>query len=531
LVVVSGQANPGDARSAEIVGKMPNLAARLQSIAAPGTVTISDATRRVTRGQSTYRDLGAVPLRGFNRPVQAWVALQSRTVESRFRARLQGETSPFVGRKHELEILSGSWAKARVGDGQVVQVVGEPGIGKSRLTEAMEELIAKEPHVRIRWFCSPQHVDSSFYVVKDQLERAASIERSEPPAIRLDKLARLVNASDKTTLEIFASLFSIPLDQPYSIDALTPEKRKEVTMAALVAMFTRLVDTWPVLMVVEDVHWIDATSLELLQLIVQRIGQHRVLLLVTARPEFKMRWTNLPFVTVMSLERLDPDSAAELCAHVAADALSLEMLGQVVARSDGIPLFAEELTKTVVESLGADDDETSDNSPAIPYSLHDSLVARLDRLGKARHIANVGAVIGRRFDYGLLLAVSSRPESELLTALRLLTRSGLVNQSGTPPASTYLFKHALIRDAAYDSLLKSSRQELHGQIASVLLSKFPSCRKRARGVGFPPLRKRCDGEGNTPLGKGRSARRLTCGARGGNRSLRRCPGCPTKAAR
>lgn len=473
LVVVSGQANPGDARSAEIVGKMPNLAARLQSIADPGSVTISNATRRVTRGQFTYRDLGAVPLKGFSRPVQAWVALPARTVESRFRARLQGAASPLVGRKRELDMLAGSWAKARAGHGQVVQVVGEPGIGKSRLTEAIEERIAKDPHVRVRWFCSPQHVDSSFYVVKDQLERAAAIELTDPAPVRLNKLARLVNASDETTLEIFASLFSIPLDRPYAIDALTPEKRKEVTMAALAAMFGRLVDTWPVLMVVEDVHWIDATSLELLQLIVERTGQHRVLLLVTARPEFKQRWTNFPFVTAINLERLDPNSAAELCAHVAADALSPKMLRQVVARCDGIPLFAEELTKTVVESFGSDDDETSDNSPAIPSSLHDSLVARLDRLGTARYIANVGAVIGRRFDYGLLAAVAARPESELQAALRRLTRSGLVNQSGTPPASTYLFKHALIRDAAYDSLLRANRQELHGQIASVLLSKFP----------------------------------------------------------
>jgi class 3 adenylate cyclase/tetratricopeptide (TPR) repeat protein len=472
LVVVSGLASPGIAGSAEIVGKMPNLAARLQSLAAPGRVVISKATRNVTRGLFTYRDMGAKPLKGYTRPVQAWEVVRENAV-SRFHARLEEAASSFVGRQRERDLLAHKWTQARAGTGQVVQIMGEPGIGKSRLAEAMEEHIAGEPHVRTRWFCSSQHVDSAFYAVRQQLERAASIKRNDPASVKLDKLARVAGAPDPTTLEVLAALLAIPLDRPLSIDALTPQKRKELTMAALLALFRQLCGTVPVLMVVEDAHWIDATSLELLQLIVQRADQDRVLLLITARPEFKPRWTDLPFVSTMNVERLDPASAAELCAHVAADSLSPELLRQVVARCDGIPLFAEELTKTVVESLIGTDDETSDSAATIPYSLHDSLVARLDRLGTARHIANVGAVIGRRFNYDLLVAVLSRPESELRTALRRLTRSGLVNQSGTPPASSYLFKHALIRDAAYDSLLRADRQKLHGQIAAVLLSHFP----------------------------------------------------------
>jgi class 3 adenylate cyclase/tetratricopeptide (TPR) repeat protein len=479
LVVISERIIRGDDRSVEIVGKMPNLAARLQSVARPGTVVIAESTRRVTRGLFTYRDLGAVPLKGFSQPVQVWEAMPSETAKSRFRARLQGAPAPFVGRQRELDRLVQGWAKARAGNGQVVWVIGEPGIGKSRLTEGLEQRLADNRHVRMHWYCSPQYADTALHPVTERLERTASIERSDPAAVKLDKLTRLLSHPEKpdaTTLAIFAELLSIPLGRPSPLDGVMPEKRKELTMGALMAALARQSAPGPVMMVVEDVHWIDATTLEMLRLVVQWAAEHPVLLIITARPEFKPRWTDLPFVTVINLERLDHSSAEELCAHVASGSLSSEVQRQIVQRSDGVPLFVEELTKSVVESLEPVADDTSDHgtgsAAAIPSSLHDSLVARLDRLGPARHIANLGAAIGRRFDYELLAAVASKPDNEIRVALGHLKRSGLVNQSGTPPASTYLFRHALIRDAAYDSLLKTDRQTLHGQIASALHTKF-----------------------------------------------------------
>jgi class 3 adenylate cyclase/tetratricopeptide (TPR) repeat protein len=479
LVVVSERVSRARDRTVELVGKMPNLAARLQSIARPGALVIADSTRRVTRGRFTYNDLGMVSLKGYTKPIQAWEVTQSSTIASRYRARLQGEPLPFVGREGELDILVRSWGKARAGRGQVVEIIGEPGIGKSRLIETLEQRLAGDRPIRVRWFCSPQHGDSAFYPVIEQLERAASIKRQDPVTARFDKLRRLIgqfDESDGTNLAAFAALLSIPLDGPSVLDTLTPEKRKEVTMAALLALFAKLSVTGPVIMIVEDLHWADATTLELLQLIVQRTGECPALLIITTRPESRPRWTNGSFVT-LNLERLDTDSSEQLCKHAAGIALPDSVLRQIIERADGIPLYVEELTRTVVESLESGEDETSDRSidvaTAIPLSLHDSLVARLDRLGPARQLADIGAVIGRRFSYDLLSAIAAKPDAELRSSLQQLTRSGLVSQSGLPPTSSYLFRHALIRDAAYDSLLRTDRQILHGRIGAALRDKSP----------------------------------------------------------
>jgi class 3 adenylate cyclase/tetratricopeptide (TPR) repeat protein len=480
LVVVHDRSSSGNARTTEAVGRMPNLAARLQSVARPNSVVIADSTRRVTRGMFAYNDLGRMSLKGFSHPVQVWEATAPTTDVSRFRARLLGDPPPFVGRQSELDLLSERWREARSGEGRVVQIIGDPGIGKSRLTEALQVRLADVPHARVRWFCSPQYTDSALYAVIDQLEHAASIARQDPPTLKIEKLIRLVGESDgrdEMALAVYASLLSIPLGRPSPLDTMTPEKRKEVTIATLLAELTRLWAAGPVLMVVEDAHWVDATSLELLDLVVRQAAKYPTLLIVTARPEFKLRWKEIPYVSAISLGRLDPDSAEKLCAHVAGDALSADVLRQIVQRCDGVPLFAEELTKTVVESLDPTNDDTvysaGDGAAAIPNSLHDSLVARLDRLGPARQIANIGAVLGRRFNYDLLAAVMEQPDRALRAALRQLIQSGLVSQVGTRPANSYLFKHALIRDAAYESLLRTDRQELHGRVAAVLMSKFP----------------------------------------------------------
>ena len=481
LVVVSDRVSLGNKRSSQIVGKMPNLAARLQSVARPGTVVIADSTRRVTRGAFTYRDLGAVALKGFKETVQAWEVGQPNVAESRYRARLQGEPLPFVGRKRELDSLVERWVKAREGQGQVVNLIGEAGIGKSRLTETLQEHIGADRYARLRWFCSPQHMESAFHPVIDQLQRAASIDRNDPAATRLAKLRRMVGESDDpngTTLAALAALLSIPLDQPSPLDVMTPEKRKQVTLEALSKQFQKLNDAGPLLMIVEDAHWIDATSLELLQLTVESADAVRNLVIVTARPEFKPRWTEFPHVSTVSLGRLDPDSSEKLCKEAAGNALPESLMQQILERSDGIPLFVQELTRNVVETLQSGGheplDRGADGETVIPLSLHDSLVARLDRLGPARQTANIGAAIGRRFDYDLISAVAAKPEAELRAELRQLTRAGLVSLSGASPNSSYLFQHALIRDAAYDSMLRADRQALHSRIAEALIARFPA---------------------------------------------------------
>jgi class 3 adenylate cyclase/tetratricopeptide (TPR) repeat protein len=480
LVVVSDRVSLAKKRTAEIVGKMPNLAARLQSFARPGTVVIADATRRVTRGLFTYDDLGAVALKGFREPVQAWGVAEPNAVESRYRAHLQGAPLAFVGRKRELDALIESWKTARDGRGQVIHVIGEAGMGKSRLTETLEERITGDRYVRLRWFCSPQHMQSAFHPVIDQLQRAASIDRHDPTATRIAKLRRLVGESldtDEIAVAALAALLSIPLDHPSPLEAMTPEKRKQVTLEALLKQFRKLNDAGPILMIVEDAHWIDATSLELLQLTVEAAEAVRNLVIVTARPEFKPRWTELPCVSTVSLGRLDPQSSEELCKEAAENALPESLMQQILERSDGIPLFVQELTRNVVESLQSDEHERPDRSAdgeiVIPPSLHESLVARLDRLGDARQTANIGAAIGRRFDYDLIGAVAAKSDAELRADLRRLTRAGLLGQTGVPPDSSYLFRHALIRDAAYDSMLRADRQALHSQIGQTLIARFP----------------------------------------------------------
>ena len=356
LVIVSDRTSQANYRATEIVGTMPNLAARLQSMARPGELVIANSTRRVTRGAFTYRDLGAVSLKGFAKPVQAWVVAPSNTLQSRFHARLQGDVLPFVGRQNELEILHKSWTEARSGQGQVVQVVGEAGIGKSRLTEMLEQQLADQAHLCIRLYCSPQHSDSTLYPVIEYLQRVASFERQDDSGDRVKKLARLLLQSgkypDETTMAAIAELLSVPLDRRSPLDMLTPEKRKEVTMRALLAQFVRMSAATPVIMVVEDLQWIDVTTLELLQLLVQQRRNARVLTILTARPEFKLRWTERRSVSVLSLGRLDTASSEELCRHAAGNVLSQTLLRKIVERSDGIPLYVEELTRTVVEFGG-----------------------------------------------------------------------------------------------------------------------------------------------------------------------------------
>src|SRR5215469_4402588 len=480
LAVVGDLIGEGAAQERGVVGKTPNLAARLQALAAPNTLVIAEATRRQIGELFDLEDLGVQQLAGLAEPQRAWRVLGESGEVSRFEALRSGET-PLVGREEEVELLIRRWQQAKSGEGRVVLLSGEPGIGKSRLTAALSEHIEAEPHIRIRYFCSPHDQDSALYPFIGQLERAAGFTRDDTATTKLDKLEALLgDGAEPGDISLIAEMLSLSGGERFPPLDLSPQRKKERTLAALLRQLQALARRQPVLMIFEDLHWIDPTSREVLDLTVEKITGLPVLLVATYRPEFQPPWVGGSQVTVLALNRLGRNQGVTLVHRLAGNlgALPPDIVDEIVERTDGVPLFVEEMTKAVVEA-GADLGHVSisavpPSSLAVPPTLQASLLARLDRLGPAaKNVAQIGSAIGRDFSYELLAAAAPLAEPELQEALRRLVEAGLVFQRGTPPAAEYLFKHALIQDTAYSTLLRGPRQALHRRIAEALEQRFP----------------------------------------------------------
>src|SRR5262245_48146311 len=482
VVVVGDLSREGALREHAVVGETPNLAARLQALAEPGTIIVAASTRRLLGDLFRLRDLGSHEFKGIAEPVAAWAVEGASDSESRFEAVRMAGLTDLIGREDDLDFLLERQRLAWKGKGQIVLISGEPGIGKSRLVAALAERITGGPHTRLRYQCSPYHTNSALRPFIAQLERAAGFKADDTSEQRLDKLETLLamNAPGvQTVAPLFTALLSIPFGERYPPLALSPTQQRRGTLAALLDQFEGLARQQPILLSFEDAQWADATSLELLDLMVERVRQLPVLALFTFRPEFEPPWSGLPNVGTLTLGRLDHNDVENMVARVTGGRmLPAEVMKQIVAKTDGNPLFVEELTKTVLEAgiLVENHDGYRLDRPlpplAIPTTLQDSLMARLDRRAPVREIAQIGAAIGREFSYSLLRALVGRDESALKHGLDQLEQAGLVFRRGETPDAVYSFKHALVRDAAYESLLKSRRHQLHGQIARALEQGF-----------------------------------------------------------
>ena len=481
-LVVVGAVGTGGRQEQLALGDTPNVAARLQGLAAPDTVVVGEATWRLVQGYFAGQDLGLLPLKGLETPVQVYRVLGPSGAQSRLDVVSPRGLTPLVGRGAEVALLHERWAQARDGMGQVVLLSGEAGIGKSRLVLALKEQVAGEPHTRWECRCSSYFQDSTLYPLIDLSQRALQFGRDEASETKLQKIAAMLQRYDLAqpeTVALWAALLSVPLADRYPPLHLTPQRQKQKTLEAIGALLRALAAEQPVLLIVEDLHWIDPSTLEWLTLLIDQGPVARLLLLLTYRPEFPAPWGARISLTPLTLTRLPRPQVAQMSVRVAGGkALPPEVVEQIVAKTDGVPLFVEELTKTVLESgllrEGAERYELTGPLPplAIPTTLHDSLMARLDRLAMVKDVAQLGATIGRTFAYELLQAVSPLDHALLQQSLRQLVDAELVYQQGVPPQATYLFKHALIQDAAYQSLLRSTRQQYHQRIAQVLEAHF-----------------------------------------------------------
>ena len=481
-LVVVGELNGEGSRKEQVAGATPNLAARLQALAEPGALMIDGNTRLLLGELFDLRPAGPVSIKGFSQPVPVWQVLGEGVIDSRFEA-LRTTTTPFVGRDDEIDLLIRRWRQAEQGDGSVVLICGEAGIGKSRLVQTVLDRLAAQRHNSLCYFCLPHHLDSALSPVISQLERAAGFRREDGAQDRLKKLKAVLASVAEDFSEAtptLAALLSIPTGDAYAPLNLSPQKHKQRTLEALLRWIEELTRRSPLLLVVEDAQWCDPTSKELFDLVVNRAPSLPILALITFRPEFAPPWIGLPHVTLLTLSNLQRDETADMVAHIAGrKPLPKEIADQIIDHTDGIPLFIEELTKAVIESgiLKDAGDRYEAIGPlpalAIPTTLNASLPARLDRLAPVREVAQIAAALGRTFSHELISATATAPKESLESALAQLVSAELVFRRGIPPDAEYTFKHALVQDAAYSTLLHSKREQLHGRIAATLETKFP----------------------------------------------------------
>ncbi len=481
-LVVVGEIGGGSKREQLALGETPNIAARLQGEAEPDTVAVSVDTQRLIEGFFVCQALGSHTFKGLSQSMLVYRVQQESGVQSRLEVAVSRGLTPLVGREQEVGLLVERWEQAKEGMGQVVMLGGEAGIGKSRLVQELKERVAGEPHTRLEFRCSPYYQNSALYPVIEHLQRLLQFKREDAPVEKLNKLEgtlELYEFSLSEVVPLFAALLSLPLPDRYTPLTLTPQRQKQKTLEALVAWLQKEAERQPVLLIVEDLHWVDPSTLEFLGFLVDQRPRAHMLMLLTFRPEFIPPWDTRSQVTRLTLNRLASKQVEAIVESVAGSkTLPAEVVQQVVSKTDGVPLFVEELTKTVLESgllkEGEGHYELAGPLPplAIPATLHDSLMARLDRLAAVREVAQLGATLGREFTYELLQAVSLLDGRILQTELARLVDAELLVQRGLPPQARYSFRHALIQDTAYQSLLKSKRQQYHQQIAQVLEARF-----------------------------------------------------------
>jgi predicted ATPase len=453
-------------------------------LAEPGAVAVAPATRRLLGNRFALRSLGRHEVKGLAEPVEAWAVEGVLASEGRFEAVQSGRLTSFVGRGHELGLLMERWNLAQGGEGQVVLLSGEPGIGKSRILSKLRRRLETQQATSLRLHCSPYYVNSAFYPTVDNFERALRFAREDTAEQKLDKLEALVvghYGRPREDVRFIAAMLSIPCEERYGVVAMTPQKFKDDTLRALVDTTEAMARRQPRVMLFEDTHWADPTTLEVIDLLIHRIRNIPLLVVLTYRPEFSSRWSHYGHVTALTLSKLTrPLSIAMVSRLAGGKALPADLFDQILGKTDGVPLFVEELTRSILES--SDLRDAGDRweyagragTLAIPPTLRDSLMARLDRFTPAKEIAQIGAGFGREFTYELIAAVAPHSGPALNQALAQLTQSGLAFQQGTPPDAVYTFKHALVQDAAYDSMLKSRRQELHGKITRVIEQRLPN---------------------------------------------------------